>query len=48
MLETPQAVWFTGGTPAQVKRQVRVTMNHARAKGAVGLAGFPAARTSQS
>jgi len=35
MLATPQAVWFTSGTPAQVKRQVRVTMAEARLEGAV-------------
>jgi hypothetical protein len=29
MLATPQAVWFTSGTPAQVERQVRVTMAEA-------------------
>lgn len=26
LISTPQAVWFTGGTPAQVRRQVRTTM----------------------
>jgi len=35
MLATPQAVWFTSGTPAQVQQQVRVTMNMAQAKDAV-------------
>jgi len=29
MLATPQAVWFTGGTAAQVERQVRMTMAEA-------------------
>ena len=31
----PQAVWFTGGTPAQVQEQVRVTMLEARVERAV-------------
>ena len=35
MVATPQAVWFTGGTPAQVGQQVSVTMNKAEAQGAV-------------
>ncbi len=35
MLATPQAVWFTSGTPAQVERQVRVTMSQAEDAGAV-------------
>jgi hypothetical protein len=35
MLATPQAVWFTGGTPAQVERQVRMTMTEAALEGAV-------------
>jgi endoglucanase len=35
MLGTPQAVWFTSGTPAQVQRQVRVTMAEAALEGAV-------------
>jgi endoglucanase len=35
MLATPQAVWFTSGTPAQVERQVRVTMAEAALEGAV-------------
>jgi endoglucanase len=35
MLATPQAVWFTDGTPAQVERQVRVTMHRARGQHAV-------------
>ena len=29
MLQTPQAVWFTGGTPAQVQQQVSQTMSRA-------------------
>ncbi len=32
---TPQAVWFTKGTPAQVQRQVRTTMSEAAAEHAV-------------
>jgi endoglucanase len=35
MLATPQAVWFTSGTPAQVKRQVRTTMAEAALERAV-------------
>jgi endoglucanase len=35
MLGTPQAVWFTSGTPAQVERQVRVTMAQAALERAV-------------
>jgi len=35
MLGTPQAVWFTSGTPAQVERQVRVTMAEAALERAV-------------
>jgi endoglucanase len=35
MLSTPQAVWFTSGSPAQVERQVRVTMAEAALEGAV-------------
>jgi endoglucanase len=35
MLATPQAVWFTSGTPAQVERQVRVTMTEAALEQAV-------------
>ena len=35
MLGTPQAVWFTSGTPARVERQVGETMNKAEAKGTV-------------
>lgn len=35
MLATPQAVWFTSGTPAQVERQVRVTMAKAADQGTV-------------
>ena len=30
MATTPQAVWFTGGTPAEVKRSVRKTMQQAK------------------
>jgi endoglucanase len=32
---TPQAVWFTGGTPAQVEKQVRTTMLEAALEHAV-------------
>ncbi len=35
MIETPQAVWFTGGTPNEVRRAVRSTVNRARAQKAV-------------
>ena len=35
MVGTPQAVWFTSGTPDQVEQQVSVTMNKAQAKGTV-------------
>jgi endoglucanase len=35
MTETPQAVWFTGGTPRSVARDVRHTMNRAAAVDAV-------------
>ena len=35
MEATPQAVWFTSGTPAQVERQVRVTMAKAADQNAV-------------
>jgi endoglucanase len=35
MIETPQAVWFTGGTPRSVRQDVRSTVNHARSKGTV-------------
>jgi endoglucanase len=35
MLATPQAVWFTSGTPAQVKKQVRTTMAEAALERAV-------------
>ncbi len=35
MLTTPQAVWFDGGTPAQVEQQVRTTMVEAALEGAV-------------
>ena len=33
MIETPQAVWFTLGTPAEVERSVRATVKRAAAKG---------------
>ena len=32
MIRTPQAVWFTAGTPESVQRDVRQTMHRARAK----------------
>ncbi|HET9608377.1 MAG TPA: glycoside hydrolase family 6 protein [Acidimicrobiales bacterium] len=32
MIDTPQAVWFTAGTPASVKREVRSTVTRAVAK----------------
>jgi len=35
MITTPQAVWFTGGTPAQVQKAVRATVKRAAAKRAV-------------
>jgi endoglucanase len=35
MVETPQAVWFTKGTPAQVEQSVRTTLNHAKKSTAV-------------
>lgn len=35
MAATPQAVWFTGGTPDQVRAQVRQTMAEAAAQNAV-------------
>jgi endoglucanase len=35
MEATPQAVWFTGGTPAQVREQVRTTMLEAALEHAV-------------
>ena len=35
MLRTPQAVWFTSGTPAQVEHQVRTTMVEAAFEHAV-------------
>ena len=35
MEATPQAVWFTGGTPAQVRQQARVTMAEAAVEQAV-------------
>ena len=35
MVQTPQAVWFTSGTPAQVRREVRKTMDGAQDQHAV-------------
>ena len=35
MIETPQAVWFTAGTPRSVRQGVRATVKKAAAKGAV-------------
>lgn len=35
MISTPQAVWFTSGTPAQVREQVHATMIEARRQHAV-------------
>ena len=35
MIETPQAVWFSRGTPGEVERAVRATAAHASAVGAV-------------
>jgi endoglucanase len=35
MIATPQAVWFTGGTPAQLTQQVRTTMTQAAFEHAV-------------
>jgi endoglucanase len=35
MITTPQAVWFTGGTPAQVQQQVRTTIAQAAFERAV-------------
>ena len=35
MIETPQAVWFTKGTPAQVEQSVRTTLKHAKGSTAV-------------
>src|SRR4051812_36395600 len=35
MIETPQAVWFTGGTPKEVKQDVRNTVARAAAKGTI-------------
>jgi endoglucanase len=32
MIETPQAVWFTGGSPREVRKAVRATVNRAKAK----------------
>ena len=31
MIETPQAVWFTGGSPNEVRRAVKATVKRARA-----------------
>ena len=35
MIETPQAVWFTGGTPGQVESAARATVNRAAGKRSV-------------
>lgn len=35
MIDTPQAVWFTGGTPNDVEQDVRATVKRAGAKGEV-------------
>ncbi len=35
MISTPQAVWFTGGTPSQVKKDVRQVVHVANAQGTV-------------
>ncbi len=35
MVTTPQAVWFTGGTPAQVRQDVHTTVTRAAAHGTV-------------
>ena len=35
MIETPQAVWFTAGTPRSVKQDVRTTVTRAAATGTV-------------
>jgi endoglucanase len=35
MIDTPQAVWFTAGTPKSVKQDVRLTTKRATAKGTV-------------
>jgi endoglucanase len=35
MVSTPQAVWFTGGTPAQAEQQVRATLDRAKFQHAV-------------
>ena len=32
LTDTPQAVWFTGGTPRSVRQDVRLTVDRARAK----------------
>jgi endoglucanase len=37
MVETSHAVWFTGGTPAQVEREVRTTVNQARRQHSVAI-----------
>jgi endoglucanase len=35
MIDTPQAIWFTAGTPKSVKKDVRSTVNRAAAKRSV-------------
>src|SRR5262245_1600969 len=35
MIQTPQAVWLTGGTPKEVKQDVRATVERATDKGTV-------------
>jgi endoglucanase len=35
MIETPQAVWFTGGTPKRVQQDVKSTVQRAAGKGTV-------------
>jgi endoglucanase len=35
MIDTPQAVWFTRGTPTSVRQDVHVTVTRAKAKGTV-------------
>jgi endoglucanase len=35
MIDTPQAVWFTAGTPKSVQQDVRLTTKRATAKGTV-------------
>lgn len=37
MIQTPQAVWFTGGTPKSVKQDVKNTDKGGRVKGDVGV-----------